>query len=400
MRQNEIERISLSNANDRTIIKTNRPVRTFTVSPDTIITLTDKGFFEFYSTEDGLFRDFVPPFSTSAIVSLAFTSDYSQVLTCHEDGSVYKLREPSIIRASDELVTDEPDSDSDTAVKKIGQEYETSPSPVATNGAGLFSGYYNNAESEQKSGGGTNIVSSADAFSAAQNQPSEPQNGDTKYSDAQDTLPQSAPEDAGTGSFDASSDGSSVHQSQPAQAAPVPFDFRSSLRERFSACNAGASGLLLDKNSTYYQFGAALEFDWYTTQFTAPVYEGLGARIAAAFPADNYPVTYKTLDGSKQIAPPELFFAEFFVPLGVEMPLSTFISFFSELALELKVSLLMNPSVTSSEPAFSLGGRLRTGITISKVAIVLGAEYDSLWGFIPELSVMANFKLKRKGVQK
>ncbi len=179
-------------------------------------------------------------------------------------------------------------------------------------------------------------------------------------------------------------------------AAYAPFDFQSSLRQRFSAFNVGASAIMLDKKSAYYQFGTAAEFGWYTTMFTAPVYEGLGARFAMAFPADNYPMTYKTLDGSGRIDPPYLFFGELFVPVGVEVQVSQFVSLISEVAFEAKVSFLMNPGVTSSKQVFSLGGRIRTGIVISKLAVMLGAEYDSMWGLIPEISLMANFKVKSK----
>ena len=119
-----------------------------------------------------------------------------------------------------------------------------------------------------------------------------------------------------------------------------------------------------------------------------------------AFPADNYPTTYKTLDGSGRIAPPYLFFGELFIPVGVEVPVGTYVSLFSEVAFEAKVSWLMKPKVTASKQGFSLGGRIRTGVIISKVAVILGAEYDSMWGLIPELSVTANFKLKGKGGSK
>ena len=202
----------------------------------------------------------------------------------------------------------------------------------------------------------------------------------------------------GEGEGEGNNGGSSAAPRSQAQSAP--FNFQSALRERFHAFNIGASAIMLDKKSNYYQFGTAAEFDWYTTMFTAPVYEGLGARFAMAFPADNFPVTYKTLDGSGRIAPPYLFFGEVFVPIGVEVPVGTFVSLFSEVAFEAKVSWLMNPGVTSSKQAFSLGGRIRTGIIISKLAVMLGAEYDSMWGLIPELSVTANLKLKGKGGSK
>ena len=60
----------------------------------------------------------------------------------------------------------------------------------------------------------------------------------------------------------------------------------------------------------------------------------------------------------------------------------------------------MNPGVTSSKQGFSLGGKIRTGIIISKIAVILGAEYDSMWGFIPEISITANFKLRNKNKDK
>lgn len=351
IKENVVSRMSL----DGTVlneIRTNRTVRTFTVTPDdkTLIILTGDGIFEYYAVEDGSFLGYIPPYNTSELVSFAFNSDYSQVLTGHEDGSVYKLYAEDVLLEPDEPVPETPDFGTGTGVVVAGQEHSGPAEGSGSNGAnappGNNSGKAGGTSSAQKSGG------------------------------------------AG---------GSSVPQASYApQSAPVPFDFQSSLRERFSAFNAGVSALLLDKKSTYYQFGAAVEFDWYTTQFTAPVYEGVGVRVAAAFPADNYPVSYKTLDGSGRIAPPHLFFAEAFVPVGVEVPLGASVNFFSELALALKVSMLMNPGVTSSEPAFSLGGRVRTGITIAKVAVMVGAEYDSMWGIIPEISLIANFKLKGK----
>lgn len=334
-------------------IRTNRTVRTFTVTPDdrTLIILTDDGIFEYYAVEDGSFLGFIPPYNTSKLISFAFSSDYSQVLTGHEDGSVYKLYAEDVLLEPDEPVPETPDFGTGTGVVVAGQEHSGPAEGSGTSGTNAPPG--NNSG---KAAGGTS----------------------------------SAQKSGGAG-------GSSVPQiSYAPQSAPVPFDFQSSLRERFSAFNVGVSGLLLDKESTYYQFGAAVEFDWYTTQFTAPVYEGLGVRVATAFPADNYPVNYKTLDGTGRIAPPNLFFAEAFVPVGVEVPLGASVNFFSELSLAFKVSMLMNPGVTSSEPAFSLGGRVRTGITIAKVAVMVGAEYDSMWGIVPEISLMANFKLKGK----
>lgn len=350
IKENVVSRMSLDGTIQKEI-RTNRTVRTFTVTPDdkTLIILTDDGIFEYYAIEDGSFLGFIPPYNTSKLISFAFSSDYSQVLTGHEDGSVYKLYSDDVLLKPDEPVPKTPDFGTGTGVVVAGQEHS---GPEEGSGA----------ESGRKPRG---TSGTAGGTSSAQK--------------------------SGTAG------GSSVPQTSYApQTAPVPFDFQSSLHRRFSAFNVGVSALLLDKESTYYQFGAAVEFDWYTTQFTAPVYEGLGVRVAAAFPADNYPVNYKTLDGSGRIAPPNLFFAEAFIPVGVEVPLGASVNFFSELSLALKVSMLMNPGVTSSEPAFSLGGRVRTGITIAKVAVMVGAEYDSMWGIIPEISLMANFKLKGK----
>lgn len=329
-------------------IRTNRTVRTFTVTPDdkTLIILTGNGIFEYYAVEDGSFLGFIPPYNTSKLISFAFSSDYSQVLTGHEDGSVYKLYSDDVLLKPDEPVPKTPDFGTGTGVVVAGQEHSG-----PAEGSGAESG-----RTPRGTSGGT-----------------------------------SSAQKSGTAG------GSSVPQTSYApQTAPVPFDFQSSLHRQFHAFNAGVSALLLDKKSTYYQFGAAVEFDWYTTRFTAPVYEGVGVRVATAFPADNYPVNYKTLDGTGRIAPPNLFFAEAFIPVGVEVPLGASVNFFSELSLALKVSMLMNPGITSSEPAFSLGGRVRTGITIAKVAVTVGAEYDSMWGIIPEISLMANFKLKGK----
>lgn len=350
IKENVVSRMSLDGTIQKEI-RTNRTVRTFTVTPDdkTLIILTDDGIFEYYAIEDGSFLGFIPPYNTSKLISFAFSSDYSQVLTGHEDGSVYKLYSDDVLLKPDEPVPKTPDFGTGTGVVVAGQEHS---GPEEGSGA----------ESGRKPRG---TSGTAGGTSSAQK--------------------------SGTAG------GSSVPQTSYApQTAPVPFDFQSSLHRRFSAFNVGVSALLLDKESTYYQFGAAVEFDWYTTQFTAPVYEGLGVRVAAAFPADNYPVNYKTLDGTGRIAPPNLFFAEAFIPVGVEVPLGASVNFFSELSLALKVSMLMNPGVTSSEPAFSLGGRVRTGITIAKVAVMVGAEYDSMWGIIPEISLMANFKLKGK----
>ncbi|MDE7290903.1 MAG: hypothetical protein K2N58_02555 [Treponemataceae bacterium] len=299
-------------------VRVQSTVSQFTVTSDdkTLIVLTDDGLLEFYSLESGRLLGYIPPFNDSQLISFAFNSDYSQVLTGHQDGSVYKLLVEDVLRKPDEPVPETPVFDAGAFVVVSGQEH-------------------------------------AGSASGASGQP--------------------------------------VY---------VPFNFQSALREHFHAFNVGASAIMLDKKSNYYQFGTAAEFGWYTTMFTAPVYEGLGARFAMAFPADNYPTTYKTLDGSARIAPPYLFFGEVLVPVGVEVPVSTFVSLFSEVAFEAKVSWLMNPGVTSSKQAFSLGGRIRTGIIISKLAVMLGAEYDSMWGLIPEIAVTANFKLKGKNKDK
>ena len=307
-------------------VRARSTVSQFTVTPDdsTLIVLTDDGLLEFYSLEDGGFLGYIPPYNDSQLISFAFSSDYKQVLTGHQDGSVYKLLVEDVIRNPDEPVPETPVFDGGAAVVVSGQEH--------SGGEG---------EGEGNNGG-----------------------------------PSAAPR---------------------SQAQSAPFNFQSALRERFHAFNVGASAIMLDKKSNYYQFGTAAEFGWYTTMFTAPVYEGLGARFAMAFPADNYPTTYRTLDGSARIGPPALFFGELFIPVGVEVPVGTYVSLFSEVAFEAKVSWLMNPGVTSSKQAFSLGGRIRTGIIISKVAVILGAEYDSMWGLIPELSLTANLKLKNRG---
>ena len=328
-------------------VRARSTVSQFTVTPDdkTLIVLTDNGLLEFYAMEDGRFLGYIPPFNDSQLISFAFSSDYLQVLTGHRDGSVYKLRVADVFRKPDEPVSERQDKGVDVVVPGQGHS----------------------------GGAGTGERSAADG------------NGGNGGSSGQ-----------GAGN----NGGSSAAPRTQVQPVYVPFDFQSSLRQRFSAVNVGASAIMLDKKSNYYQFGTAAEFGWYTTMFTAPVYEGLGARFAMAFPADNYPTTYKTLDGSGRIAPPYLFFGEIFVPVGVEVPVSTFVSLFSEVAFEAKVSWLMNPGVTSSKQAFSLGGRIRTGIIISKLAVMLGAEYDSMWGLIPEIAVTANFKLKGKNKDK
>lgn len=331
-------------------VRVRSTVSQFTVTPDdkTLIVLTDDGLLEFYAINDGKLLGYIPPFNDSRLISFAFSSDYAQVLTGHQDGSVYKLRVKDVLRKPDEPMPETPNRTDDGAIVVVpGQEH----SGAAPDGD-------NTLAPDQK---------------AANDNDFSPDNGN-----------------AGNGS------GYSAAPLPQGQQIVVPFDFRSSMRERFSAFNIGASAFMLDKKSAYYQFGTAVELGWYTTQFTAPVYEGFGARVAMAFPADNYPMTYKTLDGSARIAPPYLFFAEVFVPVGVEVPVSAFVSLFSEVAFEAKVNMLMNPGVTSSKQAFSLGGRIRTGIIISKMAVALGAEYDSMWGLIPEISVAANFKPKGK----
>lgn len=331
------------NGNSLREVRVKHTVSQFTVTPDdrTLIVLTDDGLLEFYSMEDGRLLGYIPPFNDSQLISFAFSSDYAQVLTGHQDGSVYKLRVEEVLREPDEPVPETPVFDEGAAVVVSGQEHAGSASESGTGGG--------SGRSAADGNGGNNANSSA---------------------------------------------------ASQGQAQSAPFNFQSALRERFHAFNVGASAIMLDKKSNYYQFGTSVEFGWYTTMFTAPVYEGLGARVAMAFPADNYPTTYKTLDGSGRIAPPYLFFAELFVPIGVEVPVGTFVSLFSEVAFEAKVSMLSNPSVTSSKQAMSLGGRIRTGVIISKVAVILGAEYDSMWGLIPEISLTANLKLKGKSVSK
>ncbi|MDE6718396.1 MAG: hypothetical protein K2J68_00860, partial [Treponemataceae bacterium] len=321
------------NGNALREVRVQSTVSQFTVTPDdkTLIVLTDDGLLEFYSLESGRLLGYIPPFNDSQLISFAFSSDYSQVLTGHQDGSVYKLLVEDVLRKPDEPVPETPVFDAGAAVVVSGQEHAGSASEAGNGG-----------------GSGRNAADGNGGNGARNN-----------------------------------SNSSAASQSQ-GQAQSAPFNFQSALRERFHAFNVGASAIMLDKKSNYYQFGTAAEFGWYTTMFTAPVYEGLGARFAMAFPADNYPTTYKTLDGSGRIAPPYLFFGEVLVPIGVEVPVSTFVSLFSEVAFEAKVSWLMNPGVTSSKQAFSLGGRIRTGIIISKLAVMLGAEYDSMWGLIPE----------------
>lgn len=336
--------VSLMSLNGNTLrdVRVKNTVSQFTVTPDdkTLIVLTDDGLLEFYSLEDGRLLGYIPPFNDSQLISFAFSSDYSQVLTGHQDGSVYKLRVEDVLRKPDEPVPENPVFDEGAAVVVSGQEHAGSSSESGTGG-----GSGRSAAEGNRGNGGNNAGN----------------NGGSSAS---------------------------------------PFDFHSALRERFHAFNVGASAIMLDKKSAYYQFGTAAEFGWYTTMFTAPVYEGLGARFAMAFPADNYPTVYKTLDGSGRIEPPYLFFGEVFVPVGVEVPVGTFVSLFSEVAFEAKVSFLMKPGVTSSKQGFSLGGRIRTGIIISKVAVILGAEYDSMWGLIPEISLTANLKLKGKAGSK
>ena len=325
-------------------VRARSTVSQFTVTPDdkTLIVLTDDGRLEFYAMEYGRFLGYIPPFNDSQLISFAFSSDYLQVLTGHRDGSVYKLRVADVFRKPDAPVSERQDKGVDVVVPGQGHS-----GGAGTGERGAADG----------TGGGRNVA-------------------------------------------DGNGGNSSTSQSYSEHPPSDSFNFHSALQERFSAFTFGASAIMLDKKSNYYQFGTAAEFGWYTTMFTAPVYEGVGARFAMAFPADNYPTTYRTLDGSARIGPPALFFGELFIPVGVEVPVGTYVSLFSEVAFEAKVSWLMKPGVTSSKQGFSLGGRIRTGVIISKVAVILGAEYDSMWGLIPELSVTANFKLKGKGGSK
>lgn len=359
--------ISLMDFDGKIISNTNvKPLRQFMVSSDdnTLITLTEDDMFEFYDVDTGKLRGHIPSFSNSPLKSFAFNSDYTQLLTGHEDGSVYKLN------VTDNLLKRGEDTETANVDKSPVKHENTKYNPPESTPKETDSGTDNNNANGQR--------------------------------DADGNSESPMPENTNNASEEGDASNSSVSQNPQSRTTPVfvPFDFQSALRERFSAFNVGASAIMLDKKSTYYQFGTAVEFDWYTTLFTAPVYEGLGARFAMAFPADNFPVTYKTLDGNKRIDPPYLFFGEVFVPVGVEVPVSTFVSLFSELAFEAKVNWLMNPGVTSSKQGFSLGGKIRTGIIISKIAVILGAEYDSMWGFIPEISITANFKLRNKNKDK
>ncbi|MDE7392528.1 MAG: hypothetical protein K2M90_08750, partial [Treponemataceae bacterium] len=81
------------NGNALREVRVQSTVSQFTVTPDdkTLIVLTDDGLLEFYSLESGRLLGYIPPFNDSPLISFAFSSDYSQVLTGHQDGSVYKL---------------------------------------------------------------------------------------------------------------------------------------------------------------------------------------------------------------------------------------------------------------------------------------------------------------------
>ncbi|MDE5776208.1 MAG: hypothetical protein K2H67_04945, partial [Treponemataceae bacterium] len=199
-------------------------VSQFTVTPDdkTLIVLTDDGLLEFYSLESGGLLGYIPPFNDSQLISFAFSSDYAQVLTGHEDGSVYKLRVADVLRKPDEPVPENPVFDKGAAVVVPGQEH---------------SGGGNGGGSGRSAAEGTGGNSGNNGNGAKNNE------------------------------------GASAAPRAQVQPVYVPFDFQSSLRERYHAFNLGASAIMLDKKSNYYQFGAAAEFDWYTTMFTAPVYE-------------------------------------------------------------------------------------------------------------------------------
>ena len=171
--------------------------------------------------------------------------------------------------------------------------------------------------------------------------------------------------------------------------------FSANLKRRISAFQAGASVALLNEKTTGYWLAAGPEFDWRgTTMATAPVYLGLGARFMAALPSSDYPAQDTLLNGD-DTDQPYLFFGELFLPLGVEIPVNEHFSVISEIAFLAKVSFLMNPGVATSTPEIAFGGRARTGIVIRHVQITVGAEYDTVWGFVPEVSVMAHFRIRK-----
>ena len=169
--------------------------------------------------------------------------------------------------------------------------------------------------------------------------------------------------------------------------------------KKFSVINVGATGMFFADKTLGYPFAIAAESLWYTTKFTAPFYEGVGLKLAVGFPGSDFPKTYKALNSSANINPPVLTMFEILLPAGFEIFTSEDLSFFSEIAFTTRFNILLNLGIASSVPAFSIGGRIKTGINFKFLGAAFAVQYDSLCGIIPEVNLYAKIGIKPKKIK-
>ena len=87
---------------------------------------------------------------------------------------------------------------------------------------------------------------------------------------------------------------------------------------------------------------------------------------------------------------------EILLPAGFEIFTSEDLSFFSEIAFTTRFNILLNLGIASSVPAFSIGGRIKTGINFKFLGAAFAVQYDSLCGIIPEVNLYAKISIKPK----
>ena len=308
-------------------------IREFTVTPDgrLIIILTENDSFEFYRTDDGSQLGYIPTFAVSKLMCFAFNEDCTQLLTGHQNGSVYKLNVQNVLLSPNKEIP------SQIEVERIVTPSESSSE---------------NTTSEQN------------------------ENTIPFYNGSKDS-----------GGFIMENDGFFAQKLSAIEKQLL-------LKEKYSVLSFGLTANLFNTDD-YYSFGCGTETEWHTSKFTAPFYEGINLRAIIAFPSDSFPNSYHTLDGKDTIASPNLLAVSAAAKAGIRIPVSTTIQLFTEILPFIKCNSLVRPGVAASNPCFSAGCRFKTGILIKKFSVSAGVEYDSMWGWCPEFSAAFNIRLSK-----
>ncbi len=326
----------------------------------TLAVQTEDGVLDFYNLNTGKLTGVIPPCSDSALQSVVFSSDGSELLQGYADGSVYKL--PVALSLQKPVVkpvakpvpqpAPQPEEKPEPPVQKTAPQPAAQVEPTRQERA---------SEPEPQ-------VQKTEPLPAI---PSEP------------IVQERAPEP----------EVQELPEAKPAKEDTSPFVYKDLL-----VLYAGGS-LLRDPFDAAATVGAV----WKVRNLKPPFYFGAGleGQVGKAFKTEKFPHTY-TWKG-ESLDPPMTGAFSVYAPLGVSFTLGSALQVYTEVHLGAREVFLWqktNDGIIRSDMHLTFLAGLHAGVMFHGFIVQLGVDYDKVQEFVPGIFIGYSLQVPSLGGKK